>query len=144
MLSLCVAVLQLSLMLNHFHVLSFRRPSFPSCVSHSSSSNGSDWSIVSPDQVTNVVDLQPAVEDYDFVEDPLEWLISGDTQQYLPESSLPMFPDLKSDKVVASAAPSIAEPMEPRGTSAIDELDMEDPNITMQSLFLNTSDVAQV
>jgi hypothetical protein len=65
---------------------------------------------------------QPAVEQFDFTEDPLEWLVDTDTQQYLPESSLPFFPDLKEDKFVsdesveaissaiADTEPSVASP----------------------------------
>ena len=82
-------------------------------------------------------------------EDPLEWLIETDSQQYLPESSLPLFPFLNEDKVIY---PSNEEEdfqylaaKEPEQDMVEDALlhNMVDPNVTMQSLFLPTDDMQQ-
>ena len=74
-----------------------------------------------PNEAVVTMDIQ------EFQEDPLEWLVDLDAQQYLPESSLPMFPEL----VEAAPVPPV--------TSCIVEdalmNNMVDPNVTLQSLF---------
>jgi len=84
--------------------------------------------------------LQQATADqFDFTEDPLEWLIDTDTQQYLPESSLPFFPDLKEDKFVSD------ESVEDAISSAIAETE---PSVVgpedEETLFLPGSNVAEL
>lgn len=121
--------------------------SFPSYISKSSSSSESDnWSISPNTVVAEAVDLhqlalqQAPAEQFDFTEDPLEWLIDTDTQQYLPESSLPLFPDLKEDKYVTDAA------VEEAISSAIAQTDPSaaNPEEEEETLFLPCSNVAEL
>jgi hypothetical protein len=86
--------------------------------------------------------------DFDLLEeDPLEWLIETDcSQQYLPESSLPLFPFLQDDKLILTepegeCKDDDAPAKEPQTDMVQDALlnNMVDPNVTMQSLFLPTS-----
>jgi hypothetical protein len=87
--------------------------------------------------------------DFDLLEeDPLEWLIETDcSQQYLPESSLPLFPFLQDDKLILTEPEDQrkdddnALAKEPQTDMVQDALlnNMVDPNVTMQSLFLPTS-----
>lgn len=134
-------------------------PSFPSFISKSaSSSSGSEnWSTISPNAVVNMVDLQQQQHPYDdddspedaaaasfdlLGEDPLEWLIETDcTQQYLPESSLPLFPFLHDDvDTEQEEEEELHAPQEGPGMVQ-DALfhNLVDPNVTMQSLFLPTT-----
>jgi hypothetical protein len=118
------------------------RPSFPSTISKSSSSSGSDgenWSTISPNTVVQLVEM-PASNGDDTMDewDPLEWLIETDgTQNYLPESSLPIFP-FSDDKLIVpddDEEPSA----EMREMDLVQDAilnNMVDPNVTMQSLFL--------
>ena len=82
-------------------------------------------------------------------EDPLEWLIETDcTQQYLPESSLPLFPFLHDDEIVDTEEEEPQEelaPQEPQPGMVDDALfhNLVDPNVTMQSLFLPSNDIMQ-
>jgi hypothetical protein len=122
-----------------------------------SSSDSENWSTISPNAVVNMVDLHSAptlaAEDgaFDLLgEDPLEWLIETDTQQYLPESSLPLFPFLDDDKVVYAGEEEEEEPQElarkePESDMVEDAIlnNMVDPNVTMQSLFLPSVDIMQ-
>lgn len=131
--------------------------SFPSYISKSSSSHGSEnWSTISPNTVVNLLDLHNPLshneeEGFDLLgEDPLEWLIETDTQQYLPESSLPLFPFLDEDKMAYAANEedyslylSSAKEPEPDMVEDALLLNMVDPNVTMQSLFLPSDDMLQ-
>jgi hypothetical protein len=143
----------------------FHRTPYPSFIFKSSSSTGSEnWSTVSPNAVVNTVDLQYHTEssenghvaavvgatDFDLLEeDPLEWLIETDcSQQYLPESSLPLFPFLQDDKLILTEPEDQCKDdddnalaKEPQTDMVQDALlnNMVDPNVTMQSLFLPTS-----
>jgi hypothetical protein len=84
-------------------------------------------------------------------EDPLEWLIETDcTQQYLPESSLPLFPfhsinsdhnsmdDDFDDKLHIHNSPNVDGIVDtaPNDDNEVLLLRMTDPNVTVQSLFL--------
>ena len=156
------------------------RPSYPSYISKSSSSTGSDenWSTISPDNViwdrvdfgnyseyANIIsednsnsmlgvynntadDVSHHPSDnhnctssaYDLLgDDPLEWLIETDcTQQYLPESSLPLFPfhAISSDYC---HDPHLDDKLEASNDDNEILLRMTDPNVTVQSLFLPTT-----
>jgi hypothetical protein len=119
------------------------RPSFPSTISKSSSSSGSDgenWSTISPNTVVQLVEMPASNGDDDAMDewDPLEWLIETDgTQNYLPESSLPIFP-FSDDKMIATddEEESSAEMREMDMVQDAILNNMVDPNVTMQSLFL--------
>lgn len=125
---------------------SYEPPSYPSYISKSSSSSGSEnWSTISPNAVVQLVDLNSQQQQYETAyteadfdllgEDPLEWLIETDSQQYLPESSLPLFPFLNEDKVLA--APQEDDFTHPQDDEPILHHNMVDPHVTMQeSLFL--------
>jgi hypothetical protein len=170
------------------------RPSYPSSMSKSSSSTGSDenWSTISPDNViwdrvdfgnssSNYSEYAIISEDnsnsalyssshtadddtpppnnnnaFDLLgEDPLEWLIETDcTQQYLPESSLPLFPfhtitsyddKLHEHNDMDDDDNDDDDNNNNNNIAAIDSssneilLRMTDPNVTVQSLFLPTS-----
>lgn len=129
--------------------------SFPSYVSNSSFSTSSDnWSAVSPTCVTDTIDLHnpidkaavaievPGAEQFEIIgDDPLEWLIETDTHQFLPESSLPLFPDLSQDKVVCEHMVLEAKntsAQEQSANSMVEDAisNMTDTSITMKSLFL--------
>lgn len=116
-------------------------------LSKSASSSSGNWSTISPNNVIGeFVDLavdkldaygtsDVPMETFDMQElgeDPLEWLVDLDTQNYLPESSLPAFPEL-ADPVQEAAAQS----------SLVDDAvlnNMVDPIVTMQSLFLHNGE----
>jgi hypothetical protein len=114
----------------------------------STSTISADWSTYSPQNVTEfldvgvdkvsshylVGDMVVDMEIHESVDDPLEWLIDLDTQQYLPESSLPMFPDL-----VEHVAPEIICNQPQLVEDALLN-NLEDPNITLQSLFPESED----
>lgn len=136
-------------------------PAIP--LSKSVSSTGSEnWSTVSPNNVAveliefdpysvpNPVPMDPIAEHsvtydlQDLGEDPLEWLVDIDTQQYLPESSLPAFPDLGETCRAAESHHSmgpVPDPIAPTlqaDMNMVEDavLNMVDPHVTMQSLFL--------
>ena len=121
----------------------------PSYVSKSSGSCEGEWNAVTPVSVASLVDLHNPVDQaaHSLVEpsdselsdlldgeDPLAWLVDVDTQQYLPDSSLPMFPDLNSDQTISS---SLAPSLEKKDDMIQDALanNMVDANVTLQSLL---------
>lgn len=145
-------------------------------------SNSSEYALISEDSYndsalysSNTVDVDspptnPSSNAFDLLgEDPLEWLIETDcTQQYLPESSLPLFPfqsinsdhntmdDDYDDKLHIHNNPIVDGIVDDMGTSAAtmsttapnDDnevllLRMTDPNVTVQSLFLPTTTTAK-
>ena len=74
-----------------------------------------------------------------FAEDPLEWLLDGDIQNHLPESSIeqaPMFPDFSDvnggDDHGALTLQAQAVAFD---ASLLDNI--VDPKVTVQSLFLD-------
>jgi hypothetical protein len=109
----------------------------------STSTSSADWSTSSPNNVVGeyfdiavdkmssnyiVSDMLVDIDSQESIEDPLEWLVDDlDTQQYLPESSLPMFPDFAEQPVSESSQSYLVE----------DALlnNMIDPGITLQTLF---------
>ena len=70
-----------------------------------------------------------------FAEDPLEWLLDGDIQNQLPESSMehaPMFPDFNG------AEPATLSLQAQSGAFDASLLEpIADPKVTVQSLFLD-------
>jgi hypothetical protein len=88
----------------------------------------------------------------DFGQDPLEWLIDAEPS-ILPESSLPIFPDLSSSGgddnnfgdghvVEDYSSHSSTDATEPSDIVSDDILNsIADPNVTVQSLFLLPDDV---
>lgn len=132
--------------------------------------------MVSPNTITvDLVDinayLKPSVQEQQaqqqqssldelaaFEGDPLEWLIETGVAEddeknnsWLPESSLPFFPDLNKDKVVGQPQDPSAMEVEhhnshppplliaPASETMVEDAisnNMVDPNVTMQSLFL--------
>jgi hypothetical protein len=114
----------------------------------SCSTISADWSTNSPSNVTEFFDLAlnkmspdyvvgdmiVDMEIHESVDDPLEWLVDLDTQQYLPESSLPMFPDFV-DHVVP-------EPTSCQSYLVDDAVlnNMVEPSSTFQSLFPESDD----
>lgn len=84
---------------------------------------------------------QPAAEQFDFSEDPLQWLVDTDTHQYLPESSLPIFPELlkDDDKLVTEAM--VEEAIST--VMAETEPSVADPEVE-ETLFLPGSNVAEL
>lgn len=120
-----------------------------------------------PPQATTVVDPQQqqqqtasSLEELAAFEgDPLEWLIETAAEEdganpghsWLPESSLPYFPDLGKDQVVVAQGSSnegsgegdmmvVEQQQQPPAVSETTEdaisNNMVDPNVTVQSLFL--------
>ncbi len=123
----------------------------PSYVSKSSGSIAGEWNAVTPVSVASLVDLrnpvdqaahslvEPTSSDSELSdlldgEDPLAWLVDVDTQQYLPDSSLPMFPDLNNDQTINS---SLAPSLEKKDDMIQDALanNMVDTTVTLQSLL---------
>lgn len=167
----------------------FHRSTYPSYVSNSSSE--ASWGVtISPNGVAHDIieqlnaydgyyeqpatlqeeatdDVQAASNDadafYDFGQDPLEWLVDAEPS-ILPESSLPIFPDLSStggnndsssqqqqqvsllqQKQLQQQQPGIVENSTSSSSSSEDEEDaivdaalntMVDPTLTVQSLFM--------
>lgn len=114
------------------------RPSFSSTLSKSSSSTGSDenWSTISPNTVVQLVE-RPNDDAEEEEWDPLEWLIETDGTHYLPESSLPLFPFDKEEEEEGMHGVEVSEEM--REMDLVQDAilhNMVDPNVTMQSLFL--------
>lgn len=79
-------------------------------------------------------------------EDPLEWLLDGDIQSHLPESSMeqaPMFPDF-TDAVDHACDNNDALTLQAQAgsfdTSILDGI--ADPKVTVQSLFLDAGETA--
>lgn len=125
-----------------------------------SSSNYSEYAIISEDNSNSALygssntadDDAPTSNNhsaFDLLgEDPLEWLIETDcTQQYLPESSLPLFPfhTISSDDDKLNIHNDIDgddDDNDDGNMAAMDSssndllLRMADPNVTVQSLFL--------
>jgi SHAQKYF class myb-like DNA-binding protein len=130
-----------------------------SIVSHSSVSSVDNLSTISPVGIADL-DMQGmdttwakdsnslylgAFDEDEIVEDPLEWLLGGVGMQHLPESSLvPMFPEFGED---LSSGLHLQQKLVPGSSDhhyAViehhphDGLDMGDPKITVQSLFLES------
>jgi hypothetical protein len=121
------------------------------------------WDTFSPASVIDARELDsfcfPATSDgadfkneqhhtYDFKElggqDPLEWLVDVEPS-ILPESSLPMFPDLSSQEIDACDHYSEGNIVSLDGTSQSSDsslihesalINMVDPSVTVQSLLL--------
>ena len=133
-------------------------------------SNGSEYALISEDHSHSALYRSTADDDDDdddapshhnhnnnafdlLGEDPLEWLIETDcTQQYLPESSLPLFPfhtiTSDDDKLsIHNHHHSVDDVNEDDHNETNIEamesnamlLRMTDPNVTVQSLFLPTT-----
>lgn len=137
----------------------------PSAVSESSESY--DDNAIPTLEPSTAKSIEAAIAAYDFKsldeQDPLEWLVEQAEPSILPESSLPVFPDLKS---AADAEPSmqyhtLPYNSYPTATAEDDDDDVKavsdasstgtlhaadiaetfleniaDPNVTVQSLFL--------
>jgi hypothetical protein len=100
-------------------------------------------------QVASTAKEEAGEDIYDFQgfgQDPLEWLIDAEPS-ILPESSLPMFPDLSSGGddnnfgeghvVEDYSSYSSTDATEPSDIVSDDILNsIADPNVTVQSLFL--------
>lgn len=74
-------------------------------------------------------------------EDPLEWLLDGDVQSQLPESSIeqaPMFPDFSDVDAGDSGALTLQAQTASFDSSILDGI--ADPKVTVQSLFLDADD----
>jgi hypothetical protein len=77
-----------------------------------------------------------------FVEDPLEWLLDGDIQSQLPESSIehaPMFPDFTGGPIQGEEDMG-SLPLQAQA-HVFDASFLEpiaDPKVTVQSLFVDT------
>jgi hypothetical protein len=70
--------------------------------------------------------------DDEIAADPLDWLIGGGGINHLPESSLehaPMFPEFHSEDYTSYESEHV-------GKDSPDELNITDPKVTVQSLFL--------
>lgn len=73
-----------------------------------------------------------------FAEDPLEWLLDGDIQNHLPESSIeqaPMFPDFSDVTGDDTGALTLQAQTATFDASLLDPI--ADPKVTVQSLFLD-------
>ena len=73
-----------------------------------------------------------------FAEDPLEWLLDGDIQNHLPESSIehaPMFPDFSDVNGGDNGALTLQAQAATFDASLLDPI--ADPKVTVQSLFLD-------
>ena len=73
-----------------------------------------------------------------FAEDPLEWLLDGDIQNHLPESSIeqaPMFPDFSDVNGDENGALTLQAQTSTFDASLLDTI--ADPKVTVQSLFLD-------
>lgn len=84
------------------------------------------------------VDIPPG-----FAEDPLEWLLDGDIQNQLPESSIeqaPMFPDFSEVNQHGQGSLTLQAHANSFDASLLDGI--VDPKVTVQSLFLDTDGVA--
>jgi hypothetical protein len=109
----------------------------PNLISNESISDS--WSTISPLGVADL-DLQAAASVSDascswpneslyldnLEDDPLEWLLHGEGMNHLPESSIPIFPEFEGS-LVPNPIVNIA-----------DSLNIADPKISVQSLFLDT------
>lgn len=118
--------------------------------------------ISSGSSTSNNNDETTTVASFDFQdlgEDPLEWLVDIDSHEYLPESSLPTFPELtvplpssddsaiqvlqslqeeeSSNKIVNGVAPAAVDFS---GDTAAALNNIVDPNVALQS-FLRGDDV---
>lgn len=74
-----------------------------------------------------------------FAEDPLEWLLDGDIQSQLPESSIeqaPMFPDFAEGEENGA----LTLQAQTHAFEGLHETIM-DPKLTVQSLFLGDAEV---
>lgn len=73
-----------------------------------------------------------------FAEDPLEWLLDGDIQNHLPESSIeqaPMFPDFSDVNGDDNGALTLQAQTATFDASLLEPI--ADPKVTVQSLFLD-------
>lgn len=96
-------------------------------------------------QATSVKDSTEDIYDFGaFGQDPLEWLVDAEPS-ILPESSLPVFPDLSTGDVDQQGELHVVEDATSEGSSdyvMIEESilsNIADPNISVQSLFLPPS-----
>lgn len=144
---------------------------YPSYISASSLSSDSGWSTFSPSAVTDTHDffdpfpqgnglavgeVTPEEQLYDFKDlgqDPLEWLVDAEPS-FLPESSLPLFPDLSSNggddghhhyqappppETFGGEAAVVEDSSYSVSSASSYEIALNnivDPNVTVQSLFL--------
>ena len=163
-----VMIIRIVVLTTSFFQLTLDRSTHPSYVSNASSE--SSWSCtISPSGVADVIDqldgfhalpthdpnkltTADAGENvYDFKglgQDPLEWLVDAEPSM-LPESSLPMFPDLSSTTTTTDNDHVMLLPDENHHHAAVDEMleatsvvndavlnSIADPTVTVQSLFL--------
>jgi len=77
-----------------------------------------------------------------FSEDPLEWLLDGDIQNQLPESSIeqaPMFPDFGEEQQGEDNGVLTLQAHTHNFDASLHESIM-DPKLTVQSLFLDNAE----
>eukprot|EP00977_Amphora_coffeiformis_P017444 scaffold5684_cov169-Amphora_coffeaeformis.AAC.19 len=132
-------------------------PMLPNPLTSATSSMSISSENLSTDSPVGVIDMEPTVfnmglnaafkdeqllMEVPFSEDPLEWLLDGDIQSQLPESSIeqaPMFPDFGEQQQVEDNGALTLQVHSHNFDASLHESIM-DPKLTVQSLFLDNAE----